>query len=146
MDFLEIWSFAQNHYILVASWCGALLWLVWLQINLWIDNLKTIQVGQAISLTNGGESVFLDVRNSDEYQKSHILGAKNIQLSTIEEKKFGTIEKYKSLGVVVVGKDFDDPVAYNCAKILKRNKFLNVYLLDGGMANWLSNNLPVTKE
>ncbi|MGN1394541.1 MAG: rhodanese-like domain-containing protein [Succinivibrionaceae bacterium] len=149
MDFSildEVVLFAQNHYVYSLIWVVSLIWIFWIQINLWIDNIKVVDQIKSIFLVNNEGYVYLDVRTSEEYKKGHIIDSIFISITELQEKKFNLLEKYKNVGIVVVGKDFDDINAYNSAKLLKKNGFKNVYLLDGGLYNWQCNNLPLSRS
>lgn len=140
----EILNFAKQHYILTALWVLALGYLIKIQIQLLIDSIHLIEPDKAIMMVNHDEAVFVDTRKSEDYKKAHIANSVLLSSSDILIPLLDSIAKYKNQTIIVVGKSFDDMEAYNSAKILKKNGF-KVELLNGGIQDWVSRNLPLTK-
>ncbi|WP_105530805.1 rhodanese-like domain-containing protein [Solimicrobium silvestre] len=97
---------------------------------------------QATQLMNQSKCVVLDVREAAEFEAGHIKSAKNIPLSDLS-KRLGELEKQKSHAVITVcAKGTRSATA---AAMLNRAAFTNVVSLDGGMAAWQEQGLPVVK-
>jgi rhodanese-related sulfurtransferase len=97
---------------------------------------------QATQMINQGKTIVLDVREPGEFAAGHLREAKNIPLQELP-KRIGELEKAKSKNVIVV-----------CQSGLRSNKaatqlnqagFGAVYSLNGGLAAWQAQGLPVTK-
>ena len=77
------------------------------------------------------------------YQKGVIYMNKIITIS----REFGSGgREFADKGVVIIGKDLDDPVAYNAACLLKKAGYKNPVILKGGMVDWVGRGLPVVKK
>jgi len=82
-------------------------------------------------LDDGGDFVFLDVRNDDEYEEEHIPGTTLIPLGKLKER-MGELPKDKE----IIGFCAISLRAYAACLTLKANGFENVKFMDGGMAAW----------
>ncbi len=92
-------------------------------------------------LVNQGEAVIVDVRESSEYKAGHIVDAINIPHQKIATRAT-ELDKHKSKTIVVVDKMGQHSGAG--VKALREAGF-NVSRMQGGMAEWSGQNLPVVK-
>lgn len=138
----ELMNFATNHFLMTIIWVMGFGYLIWLQINIMIDGIKSVDHNKMAFLMNSQGVGIVDIRSSDDYKKGHIPGSVSVTVSEIEKQNFSLIEKYRNAGVVIVGKTYGDTEAYNCAKVLKKNGFKNTFLLDGGILDWNGSGLP----
>ena len=95
-----------------------------------------------VQLMNKEKAVVIDVCTTDEYAKSHIVGAKNVPLDKLDAELVNSV-KNKQLPVVLVcasGARSNRAVA-----TAKKLGFERVYSLTGGMGAWRDANLPVEK-
>lgn len=102
----------------------------------------TVNTLEATQLINRQDALVLDVRNEGEFQKGHILNARNIPGSQIETR-LADIARYKVKPVIVTcesGSRCGPPAA-----ILRREGFSQVFILSGGIAAWQQAGLPVEK-
>jgi rhodanese-related sulfurtransferase len=95
---------------------------------------------QAINLVNGEEGVFLDLRDSADYKKGHIMGAINIPATKLPSRVV-ELEKYKDKPIVVVCKMGQQ--AGTAGKQLKAADYGQVYKMTGGMMEWGNLQLPM---
>ena len=102
---------------------------------------ETLTHHQVTQLVNKGDAVIIDVRDSKEYTKGHIVDAINIPHQKLA-KQVATIEKHKSKTLVIVDKMGQHAGA--SGKLLKEQGF-TVNRLQGGMAEWEGQNLPLVK-
>ena len=82
------------------------------------------------------------MRSEEEFEKGHILNARNIPVSQIE-KRVGDIARYKVKPIIVTcesGSRCGPPAA-----VLRREGFSEVFILSGGNAAWQQAGLPVEK-
>ena len=87
------------------------------------------------------EKVFiLDVSDAKEYAGSHIPKARNIPIGRLESD-IQTINKFKTHPVVVCCRVGNR--SGKAAGILKKHGFSNIRTLNGGIAAWTKENLPV---
>jgi rhodanese-related sulfurtransferase len=80
--------------------------------------------------------VILDVRPESDYNLFHIQGARNVPLESLPAlTKELLAETYRNTIYVVVSND--EVAATQAWKILVAESVLNVYILEGGVNNWL---------
>jgi rhodanese-related sulfurtransferase len=115
---------------------GALLWRA-------LQHRGTkVSLLQATQMINQGKTVILDVRESTEFAAGHVREAKNIPLKELP-KRVGELDKFKSKSVIVIcsaGAQSSKATAQ-----LKNAGFNDVYTLDGGLAAWRAQGLPMAK-
>jgi len=135
----QFFEFIGNHWELVAVWTAFVVALLW-------DNGKksgeTISVNEAINKINKENAVVLDIREHQDYSQGHLVDAMNIPFAKLAER-MSELEKHKSRPIVLVCKT-GQTVAM-AGKMLKQKEF-EVYRMQGGMAEWSHQNLPVVKK
>jgi len=138
---VNLLKFVTEHIFLVALAAvsgGMLIWPV-LRRSTGGPSISTLQ---ATLLINQQNALVLDVREAAEYEKGHVLNARNLALGELAER-FGEIEKYKAKPVIVVcdsGNRSDKAVA-----TLRKQGFTQVFSLNGGIGAWQQAGLPVEK-
>jgi rhodanese-related sulfurtransferase len=130
----------DNVYIIVVAFVsgGMLLWPV-LRRGAGGASVNTLDATQLI---NRQDALVLDVRNADEFQRGHILNARNIPLSQIDAR-IGDIARYKEKPVIVTCETGNRSSA--AAASLRKQGFAQVFNLSGGIAAWQQAGLPVEK-
>ena len=115
---------------------GALLW----------PNLQRrgdkVSILQATQLINQGKSVIVDVRDPAAFATGHLRDAKNIPLKELSNR-LGDLEKFKSKSVIVVCQN--GVQSAKAAAQLKKAGFAQAVSLDGGIAAWQAQGMPVAK-
>lgn len=94
---------------------------------------------QAITLVNGQDGVFVDLRDAADYNKGHISGAVNIPSTKLEERMV-ELESYKDKPVILVCKMGQQASA--AGKQLKAAGYSQVNKMTGGMMEWANLQLP----
>jgi rhodanese-related sulfurtransferase len=97
---------------------------------------------QAINMINADGGIFLDLRDSGDYKKGHIVEAVNIPAARVESR-LNELEKHKSSPIVLVCKMGQQSGA--AGKQLKANGYEQVYKMTGGMMEWANLQLPTVK-
>jgi rhodanese-related sulfurtransferase len=97
---------------------------------------------QATLLINQQNALVLDVRDAAEYEKGHLLNARNIALGELESRA-GEIEKHKAKPVIVVCDDGNR--SGRGAAALRKQGFEQVFTLNGGTTAWRQAGLPLEK-
>lgn len=121
--------------ILVAAYCiGALLWPK-------IRRGSRITHTVATQMINKGKAAIIDIRDQKEYRSGHLLNALHVPYDALEER-LPRIEKLKSQPVIIVCDD--GKRSREASAFLRKSGFSQVFSLDGGMAGWKKNGLPVT--
>ena len=97
---------------------------------------------EATQLINRQDAIVVDVRETAEFGKGHILNARNIPLS-----QFGTrcteIDKFKAKPVILACETGNR--SGSAASVLRKRGFEQVFNLSGGIAAWQQAGLPVEK-
>lgn len=73
----------------------------------------------------------IDVREENEYNGGHILGARNIPMTQLK-MRFGEIRKDKPVYLYCAG----SVRSRQAARFLKRKGYTQLYYLDGGFRKW----------
>jgi rhodanese-related sulfurtransferase len=113
--------------------------LLWLSLQQRAHNLS---IFQATQLINQGKAAIVDVRDAYDFSAGHMRDAKNIPAKELPQR-IGELEKFKSKAVILVcssGKQ-----STKAAAQLKKAGFNEVYSLDGGVAAWQAQGMPIAK-
>ncbi len=98
---------------------------------------------QATQMINQGKTVVLDVREPKEFAAGHLRDAKNIPLEGACRSGSASWTRSKAKNVIVVCQSgVQSPKAANQ---LNRAGFGAVFSLDGGLAAWQAQGMPVVK-
>lgn len=97
---------------------------------------------QATQLINQGKTLILDVRSGVEFATGHLRDAKNIPAKELTAR-VAEIDKFKTRPVVVVCSS--GVQSSGATARLKAAGFTDVHSLDGGLAAWQTQGLPIVK-
>jgi rhodanese-related sulfurtransferase len=97
---------------------------------------------QATQLINQGKTVILDVRDPAAFGTGHLRDAKNIPIKELPNR-MPELEKFKSKNVIVVCQSGTQSA--QATTRLKKAGFNEVVSLNGGLAAWQAQGLPVAK-
>lgn len=115
---------------------GALLW----------PNLQRrgsrVSTLQATQMINQGKAVIVDVRDPAAFAAGHLRDAKNIPLKELSNR-VGELDKAKSKAVITVCQSGTQSA--KAAAQLKKAGFNEAVILDGGVAAWQAQGLPIAK-
>lgn len=100
----------------------------------------TVTTLEAIQLLNKGKIQILDVRSAEEFATGHLRAAKHIPLKELGSR-LGELNK--SEGVLVVCASGTQ--ALRGVTQLAIAGFTDLYSLEGGVAQWQSQGLPISK-
>jgi len=140
----EYIDFFSNNQMLSIAWLAIAVMLVHSIVKDKLSAVKSVAAQQATLMINNENALVVDVRSSEEYKKGHIVNAKNITLSQIEQGKFTGIVNNKHTPIIVVCES--GVRSANAASKLHKAGFTQVYNLSAGMDGWVSANLPATKK
>lgn len=99
-----------------------------------------VSANTAISLYNKG-ALILDVRSAEEFAAGHIGDARHIPLEQLKDSA-ETLKKYREKPVIVCCES--GARSAQAASVLRSLGFTQVFNLQGGLAAWRSDNLPLT--
>jgi len=102
----------------------------------------SISTLQATLLINQQNALVLDVREAAEYEKGHMLNARNIAFGELEARA-AELEKHKAKPVIVACDDGNR--SGRAATALRKRGFEQVFTLSGGIGAWRQAGLPLEK-
>jgi len=100
-----------------------------------------VNTAEATHLINREDALVVDVRDPGEYGAGHILGARNVPLSRLDD---GELLKRKDRPVIVYCEGGER--AGKAIAALRRQGFTRVANLSGGLRAWQQAGLPVEKK
>ena len=106
-----------------------------------VGGANKVSATQLPMLQHRQSAVIVDVRNKEEYATGHIAESIHLPVDDLENS-LKKLNKYKSKPVVLVCQS--GTRAGKASAILKKNDFENLYVLDGGIAAWTKENMPLT--
>ncbi|WP_116474885.1 rhodanese-like domain-containing protein [Zobellella maritima] len=140
----EYIDFAANHTLLTMAWLGLAGAVIYMSVMSKLTKVTVVGSQQAVMLINKQDAVVVDIRSAEEFRKGHIAGAINVPNTQLKANNLNLIEKYKSSPVVLV---CDTGMTSSSAgRVLSKAGFTQVYTLRGGLSDWRSQNLPITKR
>jgi len=139
----QLLDFVSRHPLLSAGFVAVLGMLIWTEIMRKVQGLAELTPAQAVAFMNDEKSVVVDVSAAVDYNKGHIVGARNIALSRLAEGD-PEVKKLKDSKVLLVCKLGQTSI--QAARNLQKAGFSNVAVLKGGMQQWLTDQYPVTKK
>lgn len=103
---------------------------------------KKVSPLQLPQLQTRESAVVVDVCEPEAFKQGHIEQAINLPLGQIKDK-IAKLNKHKSKPIIVACQNGSRSA--RAVSILRRNEFNQVYILEGGLAAWKKENLPLVK-
>jgi rhodanese-related sulfurtransferase len=136
-------EFAGNNLLLVGGFFAVLGVLLWTEVMRRLSGLKELSPAEAVPWINDADAVIVDVSAVGDFNKGHIVNARNLTASRLA-KPDAEVLKLKDKKVLVVCKSGTSAVA--AAHSLRKLGASEVAVLKGGMAQWRSDQFPVTTK
>lgn len=136
-------AFAGRHPYLSLALAGLTLALIYNEIAGRLSGVRRIGPAQLTALINRDNALVVDLRSTADFDKGHIAGAKNVQMSQFDPEN-KQLAPAKALPVVLVCKAGES--ANGAAKRLLKAGFGNVSVLEGGVQAWQAADLPLVKK
>lgn len=136
-------EFISNHIILVTLFIAILAVLVWNLFGSVLSGIKQITPAELTRLMNRENAVVIDIRSQEEFNKGHILNARNIPETELQSRQ-KELEKIKSSPMVACCNS--GATALKFARAVKAMGYANIFVLKGGIHAWQSANLPLTRN
>jgi rhodanese-related sulfurtransferase len=102
----------------------------------------TLSTHEATLLINQQDAVVVDLREPNDYGNGHIINARNIPLSQLEQR-MKDLERHKARPLIVHCENGSKAGA--AAGLLRKHGFDKVYALAGGLGAWRQAGLPTAK-
>lgn len=138
----QLLEFIGNHPILTGAFAVALAAIIATESARLLRRWKELDTAYAIRLINREDPLILDVSNSADYAKSHILNAEHMPPSKIEA---GNQRLLKQAGRPVLVYCKTGQVSPQMATRLTKLGFDQVYVLRGGLNQWISDGQPTSR-
>lgn len=142
MTFAELVAFAGRHPILSLALAGITLALIYNEIAGRLSGVRRLGPAQLTALINRDNALVVDLRSGGDFEKGHIAGSKNVQMSQFDPDN-KQLAPAKALPVVLVCRA--GVTADGAAKRLRKAGFSNVHVLEGGIQAWQAADLPLVK-
>jgi rhodanese-related sulfurtransferase len=139
----QILEFISNHPLLSGGFVAVLALLVWTELHRRLQNLQELSPAEVVAWMSDPETVLVDISAAADFNKGHILNARNIALTRIQNPD-AEVQKLVKSRLVVVCKTGQN--AAQAATALKKLGAGQVAVLKGGMLRWLADQYPVTRK
>lgn len=136
----HFFDFMLNNWLLFAALLVILILLAMTTVRSRLLGFNEIKPNEAVQLMNHENPLLLDVRELDEFNKSHIIGATHIPENELENR-IKEIETWMEKPILIICRTGQRSA--KAASTLKHNSFKQLHKLDGGMMAWVSASLPV---
>lgn len=139
---MEFFSQSQNLiWVAVAVLSGAFLFLP--KLNGGGGRVNTIRPQDAVTLINKEKAFVVDVRAQAQFEAGHIVNARHVPLEALSSapESASGLPKNKSIPIILVCDAGN--LAYKAEKPLKKSGYEKVFLLGGGLRNWVKADLPL---
>lgn len=136
-------EFIGNNLLMSGLFVGVLIaWMAW-EVARLARKWKELGTLEAVRLINREDPLIIDVSNSTDFAKGHINGALHMPPSRIEAGNQQLL-KQKDRPVLVYCQR--GQVSPQMANRLVKLGFSQVHALSGGLAQWMSDNQPVSRH
>ncbi len=126
-------EFILNHYILALALVVVTYLLIQELFDSALKKFGFVSPLLAVTKMNNGNTVVIDVRELDEFNKGHIDSAINLPLSKIKEQ-ISSFDAYKNNQVLIVCQD--GTRSATTGKIITKAGHKDVFVITGGMQSW----------
>jgi rhodanese-related sulfurtransferase len=126
-------EFILNHYILALALVVVTYLLIQELFDSALKKFGFVSPLLAVTKMNNGNTVVIDVREHDEFNKGHIDSAVNLPLSKIKEQ-ISSFDAYKNNQVLIVCQD--GTRSATTGKIITKAGHKDVFVITGGMQSW----------
>lgn len=142
MTFAELAAFAGRNPMLSLALAGLTVAIIGNELLGLLSGVRRIGPAQLTALVNRDNALVVDLRAIADFEKGHIAGSKNVQLSQFDPEN-KALAPAKALPVVLVCNM--GQTAQGAAKRLRKAGFAQVSVLEGGIRAWQSADLPLVK-
>ena len=139
----QLLEFVGNHPLLSGGFVAVLVLLTWTELTRKSRGFRELSPAEAVSFMNQDGAAVLDISPPADFNKGHILGARNIQASRLAEPD-SEVAKLIASPILVACKS--GQTAMQAASTLVKAGAQDVAVLKGGMAQWKSDQFPVTTK
>ncbi len=142
MDWNRLIAFAGENQLLVMVFVGLTAALLYTEFSRLTSGFKAVDPAGLTALINRQDALLVDVSAASDFEKGHIAGAKNVQMSQFDADN-KILARVRDLPVAVVCRSGN--TSADAARKLAKAGFRQVHWLDGGVAAWTQAQLPLVK-
>lgn len=135
-------AFLGRNPLLTAALVGLTVAIIVTELARRGRGFRSVGPAELTDLVNRENALVVDLRPIADFDKGHIPGSKNVQMSQFDPEN-RQLKPARALPVVVVCKS--GITANGAAARLHKAGFEKVYVLDGGIGAWQQANLPLAK-
>ena len=139
----QLITFASHNTILVIAIVLVSLMLIHSLVGEKLRGYSSVSPTESTQMINHDDALILDVRENNEYSEGHIINSLHIPLSSLKTR-MKDLEKHKTKKVIIACRS-GHRSSQACAT-LKKEGFVQVFNLSGGVMAWESANLPLIKK
>lgn len=139
----QFFEFVGNHPLLSGLFAVVLAAWIAYEVSRLLRKWKEVDTLTAVRLMNRDDSLVIDVSNSSDFARGHIVGAVHMTPSRIES---GNQELLKAEDRPVLLYCKNGQVSPQMANRLVKLGFSDVSVLAGGLAQWASDQQPISRH
>ena len=139
----QLIEFAGKNLLLVGGFIAVLGLLIWTEVVRKLQGLAELTPAESVRWINDPDAVIIDISPVAEFNKGHIVNARNLQASRLADPD-AEILKLKDKKLLVVCKN--GQTAMSAAGSLRKMGAADVAVLKGGMTQWRGDQFPVTTK
>lgn len=133
-------QFMIQHWAMIVALIVVLLLILVNEIRFTLQKGKEVSVEEAIQLINHDNAAVIDLRDTENFQKNHILDSIN---ASTEDFMLDKMNTYKDKPIILVCTR--GSTASSLALKLRAKAFTKLYVLAGGITAWQTAQLPLVK-
>jgi rhodanese-related sulfurtransferase len=135
----QLVEFTLRHPLLVGATVVAIIALIAYEIRLRSQAGVSVGAQQAVRLINQGATI-VDLRDAEKFADGHIVDAINLTPAELASKPEARLKKKKKPVLLVCDTGASSAKLVNA---IRQAGFEDTWALDGGLAGWMRENLPV---
>lgn len=139
---MQVIEFATNHSLLSAAFVAVLLLLLWTELARRRQGFRILSPAEAVAFMNREGARVLDLSAAADFQRGHIVGARNLPPSRLAEPDK---ELTGLLGAPLLVVCKNGQASGQAAARLVKLGASDVATLKGGVMQWTADNYPVTR-
>ena len=105
------------------------------------NEIKVVTVEEMNTHLKYGDVQVVDLQQEEDFKKSHLVNAANIIYDKDFREKLDKFDKTKPIAIYCT----TGTVSPEAAKILQMAGFEHIYILDGGIKKWITENKETSK-
>jgi len=135
----QMYEFVGNHWSLVGAFLMVLAMFIYSEQRKKGQSINTAELSR---LVNKEDAIVIDLRDSGEFRKGHIVDSKHIPNAKLTER-LSELESHKDKPIILVCPM--GQLSGTAGGVLLKAGFTQVLRLAGGIGTWRGENLPLVK-